>query len=285
MAYFSTVAIIGPGLIGGSIGLALQKRRLAKRVVGIGRREESLRLAENRRAVTDVTTNLEQGLAEANLVIVCTPVQTVVEQVVAAAKACQPHTLITDVGSTKQAIVSGVDQALAGAQGLWANFVGSHPLAGSERAGVEFAKEDLLEGRTVVVTPSDKTASGVADQMESFWRGLGAKTVRMSPHEHDAAVAQTSHLPHLAASALAAATPEELLPLTATGWADATRIAAGDSELWRQILLENGSHVLKALAAFEKVLLDFRTALESGDQAALTRLLRQGKYIRDSLGS
>lgn len=285
MAYYDTVAIVGVGLIGGSIGLALRERRLAKNVVGIGRKIDSLRKAENRGAATEVTTDLAQGVHSANLVVICTPVEKVPEFVVAAAKACKPGTIITDVGSTKAGIVAACDAALVDAKGLWASFVGSHPLAGSEKTGVEFAREDLLEGRTTVVTPTSATPPDAASAVEGFWQALGSRVIRMSPQEHDVALATTSHLPHLIASALAAATPEDLLPLTASGWADTTRIAAGDVELWRQIFFDNRLHTLKALDAFEKVLSALRQSLETGDDATLTRLLLQGKYRRDSVGS
>lgn len=285
MAFFDTVAIVGVGLMGGSIGLALRKERMARHVIGIGRRIEPLRAAENRRAITEVTTDLRQGVASANLVVVCTPVEQVPEFVAAAAKACKPETIITDVGSTKAAIVAACDKALADSKGLWASFVGSHPLAGSERTGVEFARDDLFQGRTTVVTPSENTPPEAAAKIEALWQGLGSKVVKMSPQEHDAAVAATSHLPHLIASALAAATPAELLPLTATGWADTSRIASGDIELWRQIFLDNRVNTLKALASFETVLAELRAALEAADGPALARLLQQGKRIRDTVGS
>jgi prephenate dehydrogenase len=285
MAFFDTVAIVGVGLIGGSIGLALRKSHLARHVIGIGRRLESLRTAENRGAVTEVSTDLRQGVASANFVVVCTPVEQVPEFVAAAAKACKPDTIITDVGSTKGVIVAACDKALADSKGLWASFVGSHPLAGSERTGVEFAREDLFEDRTTVITPTLETRADAASRVEAFWQGLGSKVVRMSPDTHDAGIAVTSHLPHLVASALAAATPAELTPLTATGWGDSTRIASGDVELWRQIFLDNRANTLKALAPFERVLSELRMALETGDGAALARLLQQGKRIRDSVGS
>jgi prephenate dehydrogenase len=285
MAFFDTVAIVGVGLMGGSIGLALRKERMARHVIGIGRRMKQLRLAENRGAVTEVTTDLRQGVASANFVVVCTPVGDVPVFVAAAAKACKPETIITDVGSTKAVIARACDKALADSKGLWASFVGSHPLAGSERTGVEFAREDLFQGRTTVITPTEETRTAAAAKVESFWQGLGSKVVRMTPEEHDISIAATSHLPHLVASALAAATPADLLTLTATGWADTTRIAAGDVDLWRQIFLDNRANTLKALAPFETVLSELRQSLESADGAALARLLQQGKRIRDTVGS
>jgi prephenate dehydrogenase len=164
-------------------------------------------------------------------------------------------------------------------------FVGSHPLAGSEKTGSEAARADLFEGRVVVVTESEVSDHDAVDTIEDFWQSLGATVVRMSPAEHDAALARTSHLPHLLASALAIATPDDLLPLTAGGWCDTTRIAASDPELWRQIFLANRVHTLKALADFETVLLSLRAAVEQADADRLTALLAEGKRRRDAVGS
>ena len=283
--FFDTIAIIGVGLLGGSVGLAVRERHLAKRVVGIGRDLARLREAENRGAATEVTIDLAAGVRDANLVIICTPVETVVDFVRQIAPIVDKGTLITDVGSTKATIVAGADKVLADGKGLWASFVGSHPLAGSEKNGALFARADLFEERTVVVTPSDDTNAAAADTIERFWQALGAQTVRVAPLVHDVAIAATSHLPHLVASALAAATPANDLPLAAAGWSDTTRIAAGDVELWRQILLDNRVHTLNALSRFEKVMAEFRAALEANDSAALLRLLTQGKRNRDFVGN
>ena len=149
----------------------------------------------------------------------------------------------------------------------------------------EAATAELFAGRVVVVTETDISDHDVVDTIEEFWQSLGARVIRMSPDDHDAALAYTSHLPHLIASTLAAATPEDHLPLTATGWQDTTRIAAGDVELWRQIFLANAPSTLKALADFETVLARFRTALETSDGSLLAEILAEGKRRRDAVGS
>jgi prephenate dehydrogenase len=279
MKQWDTVAIVGVGLIGGSVGLALRERRLARTVVGIGRRAASLRKAKQHGAVTETTTNLPRGVAKADLVVVCTPVEKIVEQVRQAAEHCPAGALITDAGSTKATIVVALDDELRDGVA----FVGSHPLAGSEKVGPEAARADLFDGRLVVITPTRRTQPKHVSQIEQFWQSLGARVVCMSPQAHDEAVAATSHLPHLLASALAAATPEDLLPLVAGGWLDTTRVAAGDVELWRQILSDNRLHVLKNLDKFEKVLSSFRTALERNDPAKIAKLLEQGKQTRDAV--
>jgi prephenate dehydrogenase len=285
MRRWNTVAIIGVGLLGGSIGLALRSRRLADQVVGIGRRASRLRWARLRGAVTSTTTQLAQGVAAADLVVVCTPVEQIVEFVMLASAACSPGTLITDVGSTKEQIVTSLDRRLADGARNRVAFVGSHPMAGSERSGVEHARADLFEGRVVIVTPSYRTRPEACRTIGRFWKSLGAKVLYMTPSSHDRSVGAVSHLPHLVASALATATSPRDLPLAAGGWQDTTRIAAGDAELWRQILLDNRLHVLKSVDKFAKVLSSLREALERNDKARLAQLLAIGKRRRDSVGS
>ena len=280
MQQFDTVAIVGVGLIGGSIGLALRRRGLACTVIGVGRREESLRVAREMSAVTEVTLDLAQGVAEADLAIVCTPVGRIADDVRAVARSCRPGTLITDVGSTKAEIVASVGRSLAPE----VRFIGSHPLAGSERNGPAGADADLFVGRVVVVTPDETTRPDDLKALCDFWSGLGARVIRMPAEEHDRALAATSHLPHLVAAALATATPEEMIELTASGWADCTRVASGDPKLWQQIFGSNRQPLLSALARFEGELAALRSAIERQDQPALFKLLAAAKERRDAAG-
>lgn len=286
MKQYDTVAIVGVGLIGGSIGLALRERGLATTVVGIGRRNASLKAAQARGAVSSTTTDLEKGVADAELIVVCTPVAQIAHDVLAAAQACPENSLITDAGSTKADIVSAVEKTSAKSRlERGVRFVGSHPLAGSEKNGALNATADLFDGRVVVVTPTRKTAADDLAAVSDFWSALGATVLHMSPVDHDRAMAATSHVPHLVASVLSAITARADQPLCATGWRDTTRIAAGDPELWRQIFLANRANVLKSLARFEKSLNSFRTAIEREDAARLERLLSEAKQIRDALGN
>ncbi|MEX2559334.1 MAG: prephenate dehydrogenase/arogenate dehydrogenase family protein, partial [Pirellulales bacterium] len=199
----------------------------------------------------------------------------------AAAEVFRPGALITDVGSTKAEIVAALDGALS----REVRFLGSHPLAGSEKSGPAAAAADLFVDRTVVVTPTRATRKEDLAALEAFWTALGARVIRMSPEAHDRALAATSHLPHLAASALAACTPQGDLGLTASGWVDTTRVAAGDPELWQQIFMSNRANVLTALARYEKVLDSLRRCLEQGNKRKLTAILQEGKQKRDALAS
>jgi len=283
-ARWDTVAIIGVGLIGGSLGLGLRKRGLARRVVGIGRREATLREALECGAVSEITTDLAAGVAEADWVVVCTPVEQVPRHVVQALHAAPAHSIVTDAGSTKRSIVRDVRRLLAMESAApRATFIGSHPMAGSEKTGVRHGSPDLLQSRLVIITPEEDTRPEDAERLTQFWQSLGARVERLSPAAHDQAVAAISHLPHAIASLLAANTSEDDLRLAATGWLDTTRIAAGDVELWRQILTQNRDCVLRSLHQFGKVLNSFTQALEHQDDAELTRLLALGKQRRDAL--
>ncbi|MBX3432735.1 MAG: prephenate dehydrogenase/arogenate dehydrogenase family protein [Pirellulales bacterium] len=287
MPLFNRVAIVGVGLIGGSIGLAARGRGVAGEVVGVGRRQGSLDKALDRGALDRATTRFVEGVAEADLVIAATPVDGIVDALRSAAFFA-PKALLTDAGSTKAAICrelrepvsADLPQLRPGSN----RFVGSHPLAGDHRTGPEFARADLFEGRTVVVTPEDDTAPALVERIAEFWEALGADVVRLSPHDHDQAVAATSHLPHLVASALAAATPEDWLQLAATGWGDTTRVAAGDANLWTQIFTQNRAAVLDALRRFEHRLESIARAIDADDRPALTEQLQDAKRIRDALG-
>jgi prephenate dehydrogenase len=278
MNNWDTVAIVGVGLIGGSIGLDVRAKKLAKRVIGVGRRASSLKAAKAAGCVTETTLKLEQAAAAADLIIVCTPVGRIVEDVRTAAAAARPGTLITDAGSTKGSIVRALDGTLP--DGVV--FVGSHPIAGSEKSGPTAAVRDLYRDRVVVVTPTETTPAAATRTIERFWKLLGARTVRMSPEAHDAALAATSHVPHLIASALAAATPADVLNLAAGGWHDTTRIAASDGALWSQILCDNRECVLEGLTEVEESLEMFRRAIENRDLAGLERLWQVGKERRET---
>jgi prephenate dehydrogenase len=281
MKQLKTVTIVGVGLIGGSIGLALRQRGLAQNVVGVGRRQSSLRTARQMGAVTTTTVQLAKGVVGAELIVVCSPVGLIVEQVCEAAESCPEGTLITDAGSTKQSIVDALDGRLP--RGV--RFLGSHPLAGSEKSGPAAATADLFEGRVAILTPTKNTRAEDYDLLADFWSALGSVVVKMSPEEHDQALALTSHLPHAVASSLAAAIPESLFRLSGTGLLDTTRIASGDPQLWSQIFLTNRQNVLAGMERFTAQLAALADAIRRGDAEALQHILAQGKDNRDALGS
>jgi cyclohexadieny/prephenate dehydrogenase len=286
MKTFDSITIVGVGLIGGSVGLATRARGVARHVVGTGSRPATLEAACQLGAITGAVPDPTAAVAEAEMVVICAPVDHIVEQAVRLAPLCRPGTLITDAGSTKERIVSELEKAAGKpAWGHGARFVGSHPLAGNERRGPQHATADLFVDRAVVVTPTANSRAEDVDRVSDFWRSLGAHVVRMPADEHDRALAFTSHLPHLVAAAIVGTTPERYATLIAGGWEDTTRIAAGDPVLWRQILLANRTNLLESLEHFTNLLAEWRQALDGSDAEAMERLLAEAKRIRDAVGS
>jgi prephenate dehydrogenase len=282
MSTYRKVAIIGVGLIGGSIGLALRKRGLAQKVTGIGRRKSSLEKALTFGVVHDATTDLAAGVADADAIVVASPVDTIATHVCQAVAATPHVAFVTDAGSTKGQICAAVDGNLGRSRNP---FVGSHPLAGDHRTGPEFSRDDLFVEKTVIITPTNATDPQALEKVREFWQSLGALVHVMSPQEHDEALAATSHLPHLVASALAKCTPQEYLPLCATGWADTTRVAAGDAELWTQIFSQNSSAMVPAVDKLLAQLTELRSQMAANEWVHLQETLQEAKRIRDALGN
>ena len=280
-APWPTVAIVGAGLIGGSIGKALRARSLAKRVIGIGRSAAGLDAARRAGAVTETTTDIAAVVA-ADLVVVAAGVAAIPAILDAVDAAARPGTLVTDAGSTKATIVSAWERRRKSRR---SRFVGAHPIAGSHRRGATAAEADLFTGRVAVVTPAARTPAADVEAVGEFWAAIGATVFVMPPREHDRILALTSHAPHLVAAALAAATPAEALQFTAGGWRDSTRIAAGDPELWADILLDNAGHLAVALKRFAGAVEKLLAAVAAGDRRRLVALLAKAKEGRDALGN
>jgi prephenate dehydrogenase len=280
-AQWPSVAIVGVGMIGGSIGKALQSRRLAKRVIGIGRSESSLAAATKAGAITESALAID-AVAEAELVIVAAGVAAIPDLLDRVDAAVRPGTFITDTGSTKRSIVAAWERMRKGRRG---RFLGSHPIAGSHRRGPAAADAELFAGRVTVVTPVAATPKADAEEIGGFWASLGSTVFMMPPREHDRILAATSHAPHVVAAAVAAATPPASRAFTAGGWRDTTRIAAGDPELWADILLDNGPNVAVALTRFAGQVERLLAAIEAGDRRRLVTLLKRAKDNRDAVGS
>jgi prephenate dehydrogenase len=280
-AHWQSVAIVGVGLIGGSIGKALKTRQLAGRIIGVGRSAASLEAAKKHGAVSETSLDLS-AVAAADLVVVATGVAAIPTLLDAIDAAVRPGTLITDAGSTKASIVAGWERRRRSRRG---RFVGAHPLSGSHRRGPADADANLFAGRVTVITPAAATPPRDVEEAGDFWAALGSTVFVMPPKEHDKILAATSHAPHMIAAAVAAATPATALQFTAGGWRDTTRIAAGDPGLWADILLDNAGQVATAMkriaAAAEKMLV----AIEAGDRRRLVSLLERAKEERDAVGS
>ena len=258
---FSRLVIIGVGLLGGSIGLAARKRNLADEIIGVGRSERSLESALRLGVVDTVYTDLKAISLDRNgamIVTVCTPVGAIPENVLGALDHWKhaDDLLVTDVGSTKATLCHMVDDP---------RFIGSHPIAGSEQSGPEAARADLFQHRTTILTPTSRNLTKNVDRLRRFWETVGSIVVEMDADRHDEILAVTSHLPHLVSVALAATLRAEERPFGGTGYADMTRLAAGPTEVWRDIFSNNRENVLLALRRFEKHLSDLSGFLESND--------------------
>ncbi len=281
--HFGTVAIVGVGLIGGSLGMALKSRRLAQIVIGVGRSRDRLDMALALGAIDGGTTSLEEAAADADIVVLCTAVGHILASLPETLAAVKPGAIVTDVGSTKAAIV----QAAAGAK----NFIGGHPMAGSEQTGVEAATPLLFEEATWAITPAETTDPAAVSLLERLAQSVGATTLLLAPDAHDAMLAVTSHLPHVLASALMrqASQTQRRYPqtqqLTAGSFADGTRVAASSPEIWRDVCLSNRDALLHALQAFRGQLDTLEAAVEGRDAAQIEAFFAAGASAKRGWGS
>lgn len=279
---FETVAVVGVGLIGGSMGMAARKRGLAGRVVGIGRSEQKLMRAKLLGAIDDYSLDLEQGASEADLVVICTPVRTIVPTLERMRGSLKEGAVVTDVGSTKHEIVR--DAAAVTPEGR--HFIGGHPMAGSEQAGVENASADLFVDATYVLAPSENTDVTALGRLVTFTEGLGARVEIMSPAEHDKAVAIISHLPHVIAAALLHLAADSqrksgnVFKLAAGSFRDLTRISDSPPEIWTDICSTNAEAIMDTVEAFLDAMRPLLSALSDVDDAEVSRFFEEAREIR-----
>jgi prephenate dehydrogenase len=271
------LTLIGVGLLGGSIGLAAKQRDVAGRVCGLVRREESIAECLAAGVVDEATLDVAEAVADADLIILCTPVGRMGEL----AAALKPHlaadAIVTDVGSVKSSVVAAVEPVLS-------RFVGSHPLCGSEKAGVAHASGNLFEGAVCAVTPTEASAANDVAVVTEFWEALGSRVVNLTATDHDAIVARTSHLPHVLASALVNAVLTSPRAgesdFLGTGFRDTTRLASGEAGMWRDIALDNAEAIAAAVEDLQNELSQLRSALNAKDVAALEKFFAQAQSHR-----
>lgn len=271
------MVIVGVGLIGGSIGLALRARGLADRVVGLGRDAKRLNEARDLGAIDVGETCPETAFQGAEIAVICTPVSRVAHDARTAMMSGPGSILITDAGSTKRAIVEELERD----ERTRSAFVGAHPIAGAERSGARYARADLFQGRTCVLTPTARTAPDRLERARSFWASIGSRIVELSPTAHDDALAYTSHLPHAVAAALAAAVPTEYLDFAAGAYRDCTRVAAASPELWSAIFMANRGPLLDALAAYRDQIAQLTDSLLHRDEAAIRGWWEKARIHRE----
>lgn len=269
------LVISGVGLIGGSVALAARNVSPNCQIIGVGRNPERLSEAQANGLIDDfVTTPGDLQPLSNTLVVVCLPVELITEAVSDFARALGSDATLTDAGSVKGRICSGLSGCTS--------FVGAHPIAGGESAGFEHAEAGLFQDRLCIVTPEGADGRHVR-RTQGFWKRIGCRVECMSPDRHDEILALTSHLPHVMAAATALSVPAALLPYTGTGFEDTTRIACGGAELWQQILCENDRMVIAGLDAAIDCLSRIREAVSIGDRQQLIRLLADAADIRRQL--
>ncbi len=281
---FQKITIIGVGLLGGSIGLAANKRRVAGEIAGFVRSKKNISNCEKFGATDFATTDLLAAVSNTDLIILCTPLA----QMAAIAKQFLPAlkrgAIVTDVGSVKSGVVRELESL---AQKSGAHFVGSHPMAGAEKTGVAAARENLFENAVCVLTPTKKSSAVAVRKLEQFWKSLGARVLKLDAAQHDLLVSRSSHLPHVVAATLAnlvlnPASPNTQAQLCATGFRDTTRIASGSPEMWRDIALANRKNLSRSVDAFVAELKKFQSALKSGDAKAVEKIFAAAKSRRDN---
>lgn len=281
-AMLRKLAILGPGLLGGSIGLAARQRQVARRVVVWARRPEAAAAAVQSGAADEGTMDLAQVVADAALVVLAVPIGAM-NQLAAQMKTALPRDcIVTDVGSVKYPVVTKLTHTLGGQ----ARFVGSHPMAGSDQTGIEAARRDLFQGAVCILTPTGQTDPAALQEVHDFWGALGCTVRTVSPAQHDELVAGVSHLPHLVAAAVVNVVCREgvqALQFAGPGFRDFTRIAAGAPEMWTEIAVENRQEIGRSLDRLLEELGQVRTALENADAVELRALLKRAKQFRDEL--
>jgi prephenate dehydrogenase len=272
------IAVVGPGLLGGSIALGLKAAGLEARILGFGHRQSSIQKAIQIGAIDQGHLDLEPA-REAQLVILATPIGRFQPVLTELAPILQPGTVITDIGSTKRYVCRLAQQLLPKSL----HFVGSHPMAGSEKRGVDFARADLCQNATCIVTPTPSTSKPALHLVESLWQTLGMRLVTLSPAQHDKILARISHLPHLIAAALVNVSSREELKIIGPGFLDTTRIASGDINLWHDIIASNPDAINGAIEALKRQLDQIEQAVRSGDAEKIKQFLAAAKKKRDWL--
>jgi prephenate dehydrogenase len=282
--HWKKVTLVGVGLLGGSLGLALKQRRLAATVAGFVRRPASIRDCERFGAVDRATMDLADAVRDADLIVLSTPIAQMRPLAARMLPALKRGAIVTDVGSVKGSVVRELEPLFRKAG---VSFIGSHPMAGSEKTGVAFSRADLYAGAVCVVTPTPNSSRTALATVSALWTKLGARVIRLTPRLHDVLVSRSSHLPYLVAASLASYVLDPQRPshqalLCANGFRDTTRIASGSPEMWRDIAVANRRHVARALDEFIRQLQRVRQEITSGDGAVIEKRLQKAKARRDA---
>lgn len=285
--HFKQVAIIGVGLIGGSLGMLLKRDGLADAVVGVGRRIENLKTAVELGAIDRYVSDAREGVRDADLVVLATPVDTYERHLKEWGPVLKPGAIVSDVGSVKGALVELAERILPAT----VRFVGAHPIAGKEKTGVAAGSVTLFKGARCILTPTKRTDPQALQAIRALWEAAGSLVLTMDPMLHDQVLGAVSHLPHIAAFALINALTEvqqttkelDLLAYSGGGLRDTTRIAASSPEMWRDIFLWNRDNLVAQIETYERHLQRLKQLIQAGDGPGIERELERAKKVREQL--
>lgn len=280
---YNSLSIIGPGLLGASIAMSVYEKKLAKEIHLWARSEDKRTRCLENNWCDYVHKSLEDAVASSDFVILCTPVDTIIPILKTLAPHLRPGTIVTDVGSVKGSICK-LAEAIPSKDHF--HFIGSHPMAGSEKSGMEHASADLLKKATCIVTTTKQTEASALEKVTQFWTELEMHSVIMGPEAHDSLIAKISHLPHIVASLLAASLsdiPAEQFQYSGGGLKDTTRVAGGSPNLWQSILSQNTDEILKSIDQFEHTLQALKESLASKNLDDLHKILHQGQLVRKTI--
>lgn len=283
--HFNKVAIIGVGLIGGSLAQVLRRDGLAKEIIGVGRGLPNLEAAKRLGIVDSYTQDIAKGVEGADLVVVAVPVLKIAETIRQAAGHLKRGCIVTDVGSVKGDVIEEVEPLVP--DGV--HFVAGHPIAGTEHSGAEAAFPTLYVGRKCILTPTEKTDPGALDKVRRVWEATGARVVVMDAAQHDMILAAVSHLPHMIAYTLVNTVGDmedsgiDALGYSAGGFRDFTRIASSSPEMWSDICAMNREQILNTIDGFSRRLAALRKLIEKEDLSGLKKEFERAKALRDSL--
>ena len=276
------ITIIGVGLIGGSLALALKERNLAKVVFGYGRDQSRLEVAQKSNVIDAFSTNIKEAIDDANIVVIATPVGTFKDILDQIEPLISSNVIITDVGSTKSDIVNIVNDVLKDNSSC---FIPAHPIAGKERSGFEVSDSKLYDGKKVIITPQETNSPESIDVIDQMWKNVGADVDFMSAESHDNLLGMTSHLPHMLAFSLVNYLVDQnpnASIYAGGGFKDFSRIASGDAVMWRDICLQNKNQIMSHLKGYQSTLDDLLKAINDEDSEKLGQLFTTAKKTRDS---
>lgn len=279
---FGKVTIIGVGLIGASLALAMREHRLCKTITGYGRKEENLKKARIRGIIDDYHLDLREACHDSDLIILSTPVGTFQEIIGSTRDTLKPGSLIMDVGSVKGKLVYKIEAMVPSS----VNYIGSHPIAGSDKSGIEGARADLFKDALCIITPTEKSDKEAIKKVVSLWEGLGARVRFLDPYRHDEIYGAVSHLPHLIAYTLVSTIGDidsGYIEYAGQGFKDTTRIALSSPEMWRDISIENRENLLRLLDLFSRNIERIKRLLEKTDAEELKKVFQKAKGLREKI--